>query len=410
MDLVGDDRPQASVIVGLGDVSPAVVQVWEEDEKARALIDGIPTYIRKCGRWTIATWNQSTGDVRILPYRCRSWRCPRCVGYVNWRDRNRIAKAIEKHGGVEVFVYMVLTFGRGGRVRRGVRAWRTAKKAYAGCYECWDHLRKRMGRRYGTTAADDSPRKLRYVAAVEAHGDGFPHLNVLMHQPDLASRCREEWKGVKKELRPHVLNSGFGNRFWIEGARGAANEPASYLVKQAVAGTSLGAEMAKELQLPLQAPKGFRRLRASRGFLPPPPSGEEAWTGVLVKQEADRVQSQLDLQGPGFLFEKHDGVSVELAEELERGRQRWRSRALQHTSVLSPPVPSPWRGTGGERMRPPSQPRRASSRPLGPLGGPTSRRDVGGDRPLFLDRNKAPHPSTCPRESAPSRGRRRRAP
>lgn len=41
-------------------------------------------------------------------------------------------------------------------------------------------------------------------------------------------------------------------------------------------------EVVKLTQLPVHAPRGFRRLRSSRGFLPPKPKASGEWTGELV--------------------------------------------------------------------------------------------------------------------------------
>lgn len=176
-------------------------------------------------------------------------------------------------------VYMVL--GWSPRVYGGDFA-----AGYRGIKRCWDRLRKRLIREWGP---------IRYVIVAEQHASGFPHVNVLLVNSDLAAACRGDgWRRVRAGwLRRAVRACGFGFRTWIEPVR-SPEAISVYLSK-------LAGEIGKKSQVPLAAPPHFRRIRASRGMLPPRPQSSGRYTGRLVKQSAEDLAARHVSPLPAFV-------------------------------------------------------------------------------------------------------------
>jgi hypothetical protein len=126
-----------------------------------------------------------------------------------------------------------------------------------------------------------------YVCTIERHKSGYPHLNVLVFSQGLFGECLGDgWKMWRSERGwggQNVPECGFGFRLWAEPVRDY-DAMCGYLVK-------ICRETAKVEQLPVNAPKHFRRIRASRGLLPPVYKSLDV-TGGLVKQPVD-VAEQL---------------------------------------------------------------------------------------------------------------------
>jgi len=227
------------------------------------------------GSWSVWTLHRGTGETAVRPFRCKSWRCPTCASGVNRRDFTRLSVALE--GALpEELLFVTCTFAREGSRSS---AWRRARAS-------WKSLRDRLAYRYGRRTGGT----LLYAQTWEQHRDGWPHVHAVLWCPLLASavqRCgsfssrgpgrarRLVWRWSLDVLRPLARASGFG-RTVAEPAR-RAGRLAGYLVKQAsrLTGTWAGS-IAGELtsspakdQTPLLAPRGFRRLRCSPGWLPP---------------------------------------------------------------------------------------------------------------------------------------------
>lgn len=232
----------------------------------------VPRHVSACHHslWSVVTW-PTTGSgatehgLRCSPYVCRSWRhpgeCQRKSCATTYR-RIREAMAARDDSG---FVYSVLTFDR--------------SMHYTECYKeilaAWDKFRKRVQRKFG---------KFEYVLLIEQHRDRWPHVNVLVHSAALAQACDGEgWRAVAREFwRPAARASGFGRIHWLEPMK-CADGLAGYFGKIARGEAErLTGEFAKDSQIPVYAPARFRRLRASRGFLPPEFRGDGSRTGALV--------------------------------------------------------------------------------------------------------------------------------
>jgi hypothetical protein len=127
---------------------------------------------------------------------------------------------------------------------------------YKTIYERWRTLKDRINYEWGKT---------QFITLIEQHRSGVPHVNVLIRNSALAQASEGDgWKGLRGEngkFFKHVVESNFGKRLWLEPIRD----------KEAIAGyfVKLMGEVTKGSQVPVMAPKHFRRIRASRGLLPP---------------------------------------------------------------------------------------------------------------------------------------------
>lgn len=231
-----------------------------------ALGVGARTYIDHCRdeTWGLTLTRLADGKRVHLPFKCRSWRHKGpCSRWRASRDFARVSEALE---GVdhESVAFAVLTFDQ----RHG--PYRTVEGAFAGLVEAWPKLRKRLVREYG---------KLDYVATVEVHRSGWPHLNVII-VGEMGRACQGDgWKKVRQILRQHAIECGLGKVLSLEAAR-SRKALAGYVVKLCDELDGLSGEVVKLSQAPVTAPAGFRRLRSSSGFLPSAHKSE-GWTGHL---------------------------------------------------------------------------------------------------------------------------------
>jgi hypothetical protein len=216
------------------------------------------------GQWHLHIWpiGEEHGpetQCQRIPFTCRSWRHEgECRKWRGALDFWRIKEAIKKR---KDWVYIVLTFHQGNDYQR----WQTYFKAG----KAWDILRKRITRKYG---------KLAYVQTWERHVRGGCHVNLLLGNALIAQDVELDWKTWRAcFLRPNAVGSGFGYICWVERLDENYNAMAGYLTKLANELTGAGIKN----QVPVDAPPHFRRIRASRGLLPPPP--EKIFTGQLVK-------------------------------------------------------------------------------------------------------------------------------
>lgn len=186
--------------------------------------------------------------VRPVPFRCRSWRHPgKCCEWKGAQDFVRVQEAIEKR---DDWVYVVLTFAQS--------EWWDWRAQYRLAFPMWKIMHKRLIREYG---------KLQYVQTWERHRKQGIHVNLLIGNPAVHLACESDAKEWQEDvLVPMCLDIGFGNRTHAECLRGGSHASmAGYLTK--LARELVGAGVKN--QIPWDAPPHFRRLRASRGLLPP---------------------------------------------------------------------------------------------------------------------------------------------
>ena len=242
------------------------------------------------GTKTLTTWRRGDpvgAPVQDYPFRCRSWRCPDCRGWVASVDYARLAHALFAR---ERWVYVVLTLPAEARRLSTWDQYRESSRAWH------DDLRRAIRRRWGA---------FEYVQTWEAHASGSPHCNAVLTGPgiidafDRAGTTARGAPGWRREWLALARSNGFGRVGWVQGLwspRPGAERPraglASYMVKLSLSlgvpvqrGAKLAAEMAyhaaKGDQTPTAAPLGWRRLRASRGTLPPRFRAEGERTGAI---------------------------------------------------------------------------------------------------------------------------------
>jgi hypothetical protein len=224
------------------------------------------------GDWSKGVINPST--VIRVPYRCGSWRhAGKCCQHRADIERARIKAALELRP-VEEVCFAVFTLDTEKWEKQG------RFKAYKQLVTCWRKLRQRLVRKLG---------RIEYVSVVEATRRGWPHLNVILVNAKLAlqlgppSARDDEWTPAEREvqewLKPYLVRSKFG---WVEEIQRARDVAAitRYVTKLALDAATVG-EVTKLSQIPLNAPRHFRRMRSTPGFLAPRPTSEEL-TGEMV--------------------------------------------------------------------------------------------------------------------------------
>lgn len=146
--------------------------------------------------------------------------------------------------------------------------------AYNAGYFHWRKFSLRLIRRFG---------KLAYIQTWERHKSGFPHANVALHNEEIWRLCEGDgWRNFRQVLKPMLVECGFGYVVHVAPLRpGGSLTLTGYLTKLSRELTGAGIKN----QVPVNAPPGFRRLRASRGLLEPihRPGNHE---GVLIPSRA----------------------------------------------------------------------------------------------------------------------------
>lgn len=297
--------------------------------KARAVL---PRHVRACQhsadcsqRWFIWTWERSDPRKQTrIPYSCNSWRCDVCRRHEAAVTFARIKEAtapLDPSG----WCFLVLTIDRAGYFSGN--PWADVNDAYRSLGKMTTSLLKRIGATWGADSRLEGQKRVRtvrklgnrWVAVVEAHRSGWPHVNLLVWCPELAAELRDEqaqrledpeladavalardaWRNreplpsavrerarkastVGGELQQLVTACGWGLQSTAEAAR-SAESVAGYVVKLAGQHDASVGELAKITQAPLNAPERFRRLRSGKGFLPPRRCNENV-TGCLVRR------------------------------------------------------------------------------------------------------------------------------
>lgn len=220
-------------------------------------------YIHACatGRWHLEMWRRSDPTIprRHIVYKCRSWRHEgECREWCGACDFSRIETAMKKHRG---WVYLVLTYAGDAR--------KFQRQTFKNGVDHWYSLRKRIERDFG---------KCRYIQTWEIQADGTPHLNVLIQCKRLFLALSDAHRQIKQGwLAPAAVASGFGHICYCQAVK-CKRDATRYLTKTARELTGAG----EKCQVPINAPRHFRRIRASRGLLPPRKKDPDV-TGRLIQ-------------------------------------------------------------------------------------------------------------------------------
>lgn len=292
----------------------------------------IPRHVSACQhspehreRWFVWTWNRSTPQQQTrVPYSCNSWRCEVCRRHEAAVTFARIKEATSPLG-VNGWCFLVLTLDRDGYFSG--KPWADVNEAYRALSKMTTATLRKIGATWGPESRLVGKKRQRvvrrlgkrWVAVVEAHRSGWPHVNLLVWCPELAELLRNEhaqrledpevadavalardaWRrgepvpAVVRErarrsctLGGDLLNlateCGWGVQSTAEAAR-SSEAVAGYVVKLAGQHDAAAGELAKITQAPLNAPERFRRLRSGKGFLPPRRTDPNV-TGCLVRR------------------------------------------------------------------------------------------------------------------------------
>lgn len=292
----------------------------------------IPRHVAACQhspdhseRWFVWTWARSAPATQTrVPYSCNSWRCDVCRRHEAAVTFARITEAtapLDPSG----WCFLVLTLDREGYYSG--KPWADVNEAYRALGKMTTATLKRIGATWGPDTRLEGKKRLRtvrklgnrWVAVVEAHRSGWPHVNLLVWCPELAELLRREhdarledpeiadavhlsrdaWRLKESvpeqvralarkatvlggELLELVTACGWGRQSTAEAAR-SSEAIAGYVVKLAGQHDASAGELAKITQAPLNAPERFRRLRSGKGFLPPRHSDPNV-TGCLARR------------------------------------------------------------------------------------------------------------------------------
>jgi hypothetical protein len=296
----------------------------------------VPKHVEHCNRgtgsrlWWIYTWRHSTPESRIrIPYSCNSWRCEACAPHeaaVLWRRITDACLPLDPKG----FVFLVLTLDQRGHFDKRTDGWRKfydVKEAYRELGSQTQKLLKRL--RYWQKCRGMKPLGNEWFCVVEAHRSGWPHMNLVIHAPELAEQLDQEQAELQREgktprecilirgdLQRMAVKSGWGLQSTAERARDR-KALAGYVTKLAGFSDATAGEVAKITQAPTAAPVKFRRLRSGRGFLPPRRGTAEGWTGALIRRQICNDGSTAVL--PLHKCSAEHAENVERACELEEG-------------------------------------------------------------------------------------------
>jgi len=234
-------------------------------------------YISACevNAWHLELWpKDDPANVISAPYCCGSWRHQgACRLFKNAQDFARIKEAIESR---DFWLHVVLTYP----------TWKShdPKLLYRqGLYD-WAKLRKRLHRRY---------KKMQYIQVWERTRRGYPHCHMAVTCERLFHDCNSD--GILnfwELLRIPAVECGFGKIGWCKPIRNAGLM-AGYLAKLEREMTGKG----KDYQMPTNAPKGFRRLRASVRLLPPVRTNPDITGFLWFCDESGEIRARADASG-----------------------------------------------------------------------------------------------------------------
>lgn len=350
----------------------------------------LPKHVQACQhsplpalmRWFIYTWSKSNPAVQTrVPYSCNSWRCPTCSRHeaaVLFARMQEAWEPLDPSG----WCFLVLTLDRNGV--EGGKVWTDTNHAYSQLNKLTRAAIDRIGRNYGPEWRTEV-RKLkdgtervrdvrvlgnRWIAVVEAHRSGWPHVNLFVWCPELAAeldreraerledpevrdaveRAQQLWRDkqpVSHELRQVARKAsvaggavlellraaGWGYQSTAERARDVASVMAYGVKLAGLHDASLG-ELAKVTQAPLNAPGRFRRYRSGKGFLPPRRSNPEV-TGCMVRRRRSRegdweihaINAPADPLQAAAVERAHD-AELQLIDEEERALSRGNAPAM----------------------------------------------------------------------------------
>lgn len=211
----------------------------------------------KSGKLWMTLTNLTTGEVTYDgPYQCRSWRCP---GFCqDWHSKKLIARAVDTVAGLHSGVFATITLDQS--------QWASVAQQYHAVGHLWEKLRHRLRRKWGMR---------QYLLVWEKFRKGGVHGHLIMFSETLWQHAGEteheaEWV---YPWRRDCEQCGFGRVAYMRRLQ-EENTP-EYYVAKCLAYAAKGKD--KKYEVPSDAPKGFRRFAASRGFLAPEWKSPDNW-------------------------------------------------------------------------------------------------------------------------------------
>lgn len=279
----------------------------------------------------------------MLPFRCKSWRCPKCRPWVFKRDFSRIMTALESR---KRWAVAVLTVNQ--------KKWISGKaSSYDNLWRPCQRLRQRLTRVLGEM--------VEYVSIVEQHLEGWPHVNYALTWRTLeemdAENVADYLAKVERWLKDNAPECGIGYevyckpmasmkaiaRYFTDKSLGQlGNGPGEADPDNAAALKRLTAEINKTGQLPLEAPLGFRRIRATHGLLPAIRKGNGEWSGCIYDPSKDPEKGGLGRRGAPVQAARSDVARGARGAAPPEGRppaKRAARRKIEHFTVTG----SGWR-------------------------------------------------------------------
>lgn len=270
---------------------PVAKRTEPRKASARAVV---PPYVGQCGCHGLYTWRKGDPSTvtrsRLL---CGSWRhdgpCARRNASIAFARIKEALDPLPPAGNI----FLVLT-----KDRNGVYSGKPLTSIDATYADLSKNTTRFVAlvRRYA--AQRGWPPPVLWIGVAEAHRTGWPHFNLILHAPALAAELEAERVAalargeternstlLRGPLLDFAMRTGWGVQSTAERAR-SADALAGYIVKLAGEADATTGEIAKLSQVPLNAPKNFRRLRSSKGALPPKRKNPD-YTGVLVQRLPD---------------------------------------------------------------------------------------------------------------------------
>jgi hypothetical protein len=212
----------------------------------------------ECGAWHLKIWPKNDPrNVKSVPFKCGSWRHQgECRLFKGAQDFVRIRQGMEKY---DFWSHVTLTFDE--------HRTRNIRDTFRNGVKLWAKLRKRCETAFAP---------MKYIQTWEIHRSGVPHIHLALMSVKL---YESSWLSPKENwielLQKKAVKCGFGPIGWVEPLRSRV-AMAGYLGRLARELTGSG----KDFQVPINAPKNFRRIRASVRLLPPIAHNPDI-TGVL---------------------------------------------------------------------------------------------------------------------------------
>lgn len=301
----------ATTVRGRGDrgARASAPLVPSTSQRAGVSAPYLPKRVERCSNqpqpegsqaWRYWTWKREGGaEPKRHAHKCRSWRCQGECSKSLWaEDWRRIHSALNRYP-VENISFLVLTLDRYGTIT-GV-PWDGPQEAYRELSRLTRNFLARLKRLARSAGAEWDPSA--WVATVEAHRSGWPHLNLVIANEWLAGLLREEagkpghgsFPWLAGDLATAALEVGWGPK--SGGAPAQSKEAiAGYIAKLAGEQGDVTGEIAKMTQAPVNAAMKLRRIRSGKGFLPPRKKDDTA-TGMLISHAEESVVTTMGDHG-----------------------------------------------------------------------------------------------------------------